>query len=73
MVNPERRHGRKNRKHGRNKRKPAKQRYWAEGRLEEHKVRNLVRHNGMTEEQARKFWRAVRTKRMKRTTRTDTP
>jgi hypothetical protein len=57
--------GKKNRKHGRNKRKPAHIRYWAENRLEKHKVRNLVRCNGMSEEQATVFWNKVRTKRKK--------
>jgi hypothetical protein len=33
--------------------------------LEKHKVRNLVRCNGMTEHEAYVYWISVRTKRIK--------
>ncbi len=46
--------------------RPARARYWSSHKLEHHKVRNLVRHNGMTEHEARLFWREVRTKRIKK-------
>lgn len=46
--------------------RPARVRYWSERHLEKNKVRNLVRCNGMTEIQARVFWREVRTKRIKK-------
>ena len=45
--------------------RPARIRYWMEGHLEKNKVRNLVRCNGMTEADARAYWREVRTKRMR--------
>ncbi len=45
--------------------RPARLRYWTESHLEKNKVRNLVRCNGMTVEEARAFWRRVRTKRMR--------
>lgn len=44
---------------------PARNRYWGENRLQVHKVRNLVRCNGMNEIDARLYWREVRTKRMR--------
>lgn len=46
--------------------RPARARYWSERHLEKHKVRNLVRCNGMTEDQARAFWREVRKTRIKK-------
>lgn len=51
-----RRKGKKDRKWGRNKRKPSFVRYWANGgkRLKLRKVRNLVRCNGLTVEQAKR-------------------
>ena len=45
--------------------RPARLRYWMESHLEKSKVRNLVRCNGMTETDARVYWREVRTKRMR--------
>ena len=45
--------------------RPARLRYWMENHLEKSKVRNLVRCNGMTEANARAYWRQVRTKRMR--------
>ncbi len=45
--------------------RPARLRYWMESHLEKNKVRNLVRCNGMTVEEARVYWRRVRTKRMR--------
>lgn len=45
--------------------RPARLRYWTESHLEKNKVRKLVRCNGMTEVDARVYWRSVRTKRMR--------
>lgn len=45
--------------------RPARLRYWMESHLEKNKVRNLVRCNGMTVEEARVYWRRVRTTRMR--------
>ena len=57
-----RKSGKKNRKHGRQKRKPAFQRYWAacqgRGRRFDRKVRNLIRHCGLTAAQAREVLNA---------------
>ena len=44
---------------------PARERYWRLGKLEEHKVRNLVRYNGMSVLEAKRFWFEVRKTRMK--------
>ena len=44
---------------------PARNRYWGENRLQVHKVRNLVRCCGMSEEDARRYWREARTRRMR--------
>lgn len=44
---------------------PARERYWRSGRLEERKVRALMRHNGLTRAQARALWLASRTTRRK--------
>lgn len=44
----------------------ARQRYWAERRLEKRKIRNLVRHNGLTETQAYLHWHATRKGRVKK-------
>lgn len=38
----------------------ARNRYWESGRLERKKVRNLVRHCGMSEVDALKHWRSAR-------------
>lgn len=46
---------------------PARQRYWLSGRLEQNKVRSLMRHNGMTRQQATDYWRSVRMGRVKGT------
>ncbi|KKM74975.1 hypothetical protein LCGC14_1394890 [marine sediment metagenome] len=46
--------------------RPARARYWSERHLEKHKVRNLIRCNGMTRTQALVFWREVRIRRMKK-------
>jgi hypothetical protein len=51
-----RRGGRKNRKHGRQKRHPAAMRYTASRRLRKRKIRNLVRHNGLSLEAATALW-----------------
>lgn len=46
--------------------RPARARYWNERKLEKHKVRNLMRHNGFASKaEALKFWKSVRTKRMR--------
>jgi len=66
MAERARKGGRKNRKHGRQKRSPAQARYWAEKKLQKHKIRNLVRCNGMTEHGAYLFWTQIRTKRIKK-------
>lgn len=65
MAEKVHRGGKKNRKHGRQARSLSHARYWAERRLEKHKVRNLVRCNGMTEHEAYVYWISVRTKRIK--------
>jgi len=56
MGNTEHKGGKKNRKWGRQKRSPAFQRYWSEnlgkGRIYGRKVRNLMRHCGMTRREA---------------------
>jgi len=44
---------------------PARERYWREGRLEEKKVRKLVKHCGMDEKNARALWRQQRVGRKK--------
>jgi hypothetical protein len=44
---------------------PARQRYWRSGRLEESKVYNLMRYNGMTRAAAIAYWRIARQGRMK--------
>ena len=46
--------------------RPARVRYWASGRLEKHKVRNLVKNNGFNSEiEASVFWRSVRKRNRK--------
>jgi hypothetical protein len=45
---------------------PARQRYWAENRLRKHKVRNLMRYNGMTRSEAELLWDSSRVTRKKR-------
>lgn len=39
---------------------PARARYWARRVLERHKVRNLMRHNGLSRADALVFWRTHR-------------
>jgi len=56
--------GKTNRKHGRNARKPSTKKYWFLRILEHHKVRNLMRHNGMTRAVAQAHWRKVRRTRI---------
>lgn len=53
-----RRGGRKNRKHGRQLRHPAALRYRSSDRLAKRKIRNLIRHCGLTPEAAAAHWRA---------------
>lgn len=57
--------GNKHKFSGRNN-KPARQRYWASGRLEKKKIRNLVRYCGMTEAQAYVHWHATRNGRIRK-------
>lgn len=61
MANVVRKKGKKKKFAGRNN-GPARQRYRASGRLEEHKVRNLMRHSGMSRSEAIAHWRSVRTR-----------
>lgn len=62
--NPQRKKGKKKKFAGRNN-GPARERYWRTGRLEEHKVRALMRHNGLSRAAARALWLASRTTRRK--------
>lgn len=39
---------------------PSRQRYWATRRLEQHKVKALMAHSGMTRAQALVFWQDAR-------------
>jgi hypothetical protein len=39
---------------------PARQRYWASGRLRQNKVKNLMKHNGFTRAEAEAFWETAR-------------
>lgn len=39
------------------KKSAARDRYWASGRLEKRKVRNLMKHCGLTEDEAKKRWK----------------
>ena len=45
--------------------RPARTRYWESRKLEEHKVRHLVKYCKMTKEAALRHWRKVRQTRMK--------
>ncbi len=56
MEKAHRRGGKKNRKHGRQKRHPSALRYVRSGRLRTRKIRNLIRHCGLTPEAARALW-----------------
>lgn len=44
---------------------PARQRYWADHRLQKHKVRNLMSYNGMSLVDATRLWISTRKTRMK--------
>ncbi len=57
--------GGNSRKIGNQTRKPSTKKYWAHRVLERHKVRNLVRHNGMKPREALILWRRVRRTRTK--------
>jgi hypothetical protein len=46
--------------------RPARAGYWATNQLEKNKVRNLMKHNKMTKEEATRHWRSARKGRMKR-------
>jgi hypothetical protein len=39
---------------------PARQHYWASNKLEQHKVKALMRDTGMTRAEATVYWRAAR-------------
>ncbi len=39
---------------------PARGSYWTSGRLAAKKVRNLMKHNGLTRAQAMRYWLEVR-------------
>jgi len=54
IKNVTRRTGKKSKKPDK---RPARLRYWATKRLEERKIRNLMKHCGMTKQQAYRFWR----------------
>lgn len=45
---------------------PARRKYWANGVLEKHKVSALMKHNGMTREEAIAHWRRARQGRLKK-------
>lgn len=44
---------------------PARQKYWNNATLREHKVKNLMLHNDMTRAEATTFWLSVRKMRAK--------
>lgn len=44
---------------------PSRERYWRNGTLKKHKVRNLIAHNKMSHVEAVAFWNANREGRMK--------
>ena len=44
--------------------RPSRKKYWASRHLEQNKVKNLMRHCGMTRANALVFWRKVRTTRI---------
>lgn len=44
----------------------SRRRYWRYDVLLKHKVRNLVRHSGMSREDAIVFWKSVRVRRLKK-------
>jgi hypothetical protein len=45
--------------------RPARLRYWMSGRLEERKIRNLMKYCGMSKQSAYKFWHNTRKGRVK--------
>lgn len=44
---------------------PARERYWSGGMLKRHKVKNLMRHNGLTRAEAEVLWLDSRKGRMR--------
>jgi len=40
--------------------RPARLHYWSSGKLSERKIKNLMRHNGLTRAKAEQYWLAVR-------------
>ena len=49
--------GREGKKSKRPKKTPARARYWGTNQLEKNKIKNMVKHCGMTEAKARREWR----------------
>ena len=64
-VNKARKTGNKHKFSGRNN-GPSRQRYWAGSTLMKRKLKNLMRHNGMTREVAWLYWKDARKGRMKK-------
>ena len=64
MADTVRRKGKHHKYGGRNV-GPARNHYWNARILRKHKVRNLMRCNGMTRVQAEKYWDKARTKRIR--------
>lgn len=64
MAHNARKHARPAKSKGKNN-GPSRQSYWASGRLQAHKVKALMKHNGMTKEAATRFWLAARHTRKK--------
>ena len=57
--NPARKKGKKKKFEGRNN-GPARQKYRASGTLREHKIKNLMRYNGLTRAEALNLWETTR-------------
>jgi len=64
MPTAQRRKGSRHKFGGRNN-GPSRQHYWSSGRLEEHKVEALMRHNRLTRGEAYSLWHRTRRTRMK--------
>jgi hypothetical protein len=64
VANKVRKKGKKKKFAGRNN-GPARQRYWQYDRLEEHKVKAIMRDTGMTRAEATVLWRSQRQGRRK--------
>jgi hypothetical protein len=57
--------GKTNKRSKRRDERPARTRYWQKHQLRTHKVHNLMRCCGMTQEDATKLWTDTRKRRMK--------